>query len=154
MAKEIERKFLVQGDAWRKLADGVAYRQGYLSSVKECVVRVRTAGKEGFLTIKGINVGATRLEYEYKIPVEEADEMLSSLCERPLIEKKRCKIPYEGLVWEVDEFSGDNRGLILAEVELEDEGQAFETPNWIGEEVTSDPRYFNSNLVKHPFAQW
>lgn len=154
MAKEIERKFLVKGTEFKTLAKGTSYRQGYLSTVKERTVRVRTIDDKGYLTIKGITVGATRVEYEYEIPAGEADDMLSNLCEKPLIEKNRYKIPFAGLTWEVDEFFGDNDGLIVAEVELESEEQKFEKPDWIGEEVTSDPRYFNSNLTKNPFKNW
>ncbi|MBW1994277.1 MAG: CYTH domain-containing protein, partial [Deltaproteobacteria bacterium] len=151
---EIERKFLVKDESFRSLAKGARYRQGYLNSAKERVVRVRTIDDEGFLTIKGITVRATRIEYEYKIPVEEAEVMLSELCEKPLIEKNRYKIIYEGLTWEVDEFFGDNQGLILAEVELKSEDQKFKKPEWIGEEVTGDPKYFNSNLIKNPYKYW
>ncbi len=154
MGKEIEKKFLVKGDDWRKLAQGTVYRQGYLSVVKERVVRVRTIGDTGYLTIKGLTVGATRLEYEYEISVSDSNEMLDQLCQKPIIEKKRYKVPFEGLTWEIDEFFGDNDGLIVAEVELEDENQTFEKPTWISQEVTSDPRYFNSNLTKHPFTKW
>lgn len=154
MGKEIERKFLVKGDAWRELAEGTRYRQGYLNSVKERVVRVRTINDKGFLTIKGITVGATRAEFEYEIPLEDTDFMLDELCEQSLIEKNRYKIELGGFVWEVDEFFGKNDGLIVAEIELESEDQEFEKPDWIGEEVTSDPRYFNSNLTKLPFTEW
>jgi adenylate cyclase len=154
MAKEIEKKFLVKGDAWRSLAEGTKYRQGYLNSTKERVVRVRTINDKGFLTIKGITVGATRSEFEYEIPLEDTDFMLDQLCEQYLIEKNRYKIKMGDLVWEVDEFFGRNDGLIVAEVELTSEDQEFEKPDWIGEEVTADPRYFNSNLVKDPFTEW
>ncbi len=154
MATEIERKYLVVGDAWRALGHGTAYRQGYLSTVKERTVRVRTIGDKGFLTIKGITVGATRSEYEYKIPVADADEILDDLCEKPIIEKNRYKIPIGGVTWEVDEFFGVNDGLIVAEIELQSEDQSFQKPDWIGEEVTSDPRYFNANLIARPFSTW
>lgn len=154
MGKEIERKFLVQGQTWRSLAEGTVYRQGYLSTEKERVVRVRTVGNEGFLTIKGITVGSTRLEYEYPIPVTDADEMLDNLCERPLIEKTRYKIESGGHTWEIDEFGGKNQGLVVAEVELGAESEAVKLPDWIGDEVTTDPRYFNSNLIAHPFSSW
>lgn len=154
MGKEIERKFLVEGSAWRKLAKGTHYRQGYLSTVKERTVRVRTIDDKGFLTIKGITIGATRAEYEYEIPVGDANAMLDNLCERPLIEKTRYKIEYQGFTWELDEFEGENQGLILAEIELSAEDQNFTLPAWIGEEVTGDPRYFNSNLIKKPFTTW
>jgi adenylate cyclase len=154
MGKEIERKFLVRGDVWRSLAKGTAYRQGYLNSVKERTVRIRTIDAKAFLTVKGLTVGATRAEYEYEIPLADCNAMLDALAEKPIIEKKRYKVPFEGLTWEIDEFYGDNAGLIVAEVELESEGQAFRKPEWAGEEVTADPRYFNSNLIKHPYTKW
>ena len=154
MAKEIERKFLVKGDSWRGLASGKRYRQGYLSTIKERTVRVRTVGERGFIAVKGINAGATRSEYEYEIPLSDACEMLDQLCERPLIEKTRYRIWFGDLAWEVDEFEGKNLGLITAEIELKDENQPVSLPDWIGPEVTDDPRYYNSNLVAHPFSQW
>jgi len=154
MGKEIERKFLVQGEAWRSLAKGMAYRQGYLNSAKERTVRVRTIEDKAFLTIKGLTMGATRSEYEYEIPLAECNAMLDNLAEKPIIDKKRYKVPFAGLTWEIDEFFGENRGLVVAEVELTGEDQAFQKPEWIGGEVTGDPRYFNSNLIKHPFTRW
>jgi len=154
MAKEIERKFLVRGNTWRGQDGGKRYRQGYLGTVKERTVRVRTTGDKGFITIKGESVGATRSEYEYEIPLADANEMLDRLCERPLIEKTRYRVSHEGLVWEIDEFERDNRGLIMAEIELKDETQSVTLPGWIGQEVTGDPRYFNANLVANPFSQW
>ena len=123
MGKEIERKFLVRGDVWRSLATGTAYRQGYLNSAKERTVRIRTIDDRAFLTIKGLTVGATRAEYEYEIPVADCDAMLDALAEKPIIEKKRYKVPLEGLTWEIDEFFGDNTGLIVAEVDLKSEGR-------------------------------
>ena len=154
MAKEIERKFLVKGDAWRALAKGTTYRQGYLNSAKERTVRVRTAEDKAFLTIKGLTLGATRAEYEYAIPFDEGKAMLDALAEKPLIEKKRYKIPAGDLTWEIDEFLGDNAGLILAEVELKSEDQAFDRPAWLGDEVTGDTRYYNAKLIKKPFRRW
>ena len=154
MGKEIERKFLVKGDGWRALAKPVKYRQGYLSTVKERTVRVRTIDDKGYLTIKGITTGVTRAEYEYEIPAADADRMLTDLCEKPLIEKSRSTIALDGLNWEVDEFFGDNQGLIVAEVELQSADQAVAKPAWVGQEVSGDPRYFNSNLIKKPFARW
>jgi adenylate cyclase len=154
VGKEIERKFLVRGDAWREGAAGTTYRQGYLSTVKERTVRVRTVGDRGYLTIKGITVGATRSEYEYDIPVEDAQQMLDELCERPLIEKTRFVIAAAGHDWEVDEFAGENAGLIVAEVELASEDEDVALPPWAGEEVTGDPRYYNANLIAHPFSRW
>jgi len=154
MGKEIERKFLLKDDSWRSLAKGKKYRQGYLNSVKERIVRVRTIDDEGFLTVKGITKGATRAEFEYDIPADEAETMLDDLCEKPLIEKNRYKIEFGGLVWEVDEFIGENQGLTMAEVELESEDQSFKKPAWIGKEVTGDPKYFNSNLIQNPYTRW
>lgn len=154
MAKEIERKFLVKGSAWKEQAEGVLYRQGYLNSMKERVVRVRTIGDKAFLTIKGITAGVSRLEFEYEIPFAEGKQMLDELVEKPIIEKNRYKIRQNGLVWEIDEFLGDNQGLVVAEVELQDEQQALNLPDWIGEEVSADPRYFNNNLVARPYTTW
>jgi len=154
MSREIERKYRVMGDGWRDHGAGVPYRQGYLSTVAERTVRVRLIRDKGYLTIKGITVGATRAEYEYQIPADEASEMLDNLCERPLIEKTRYRVEHEGLTWEVDEFDGDNAGLIIAEVELDEEDQAIVLPDWIGEEVTADRRYYNANLIANPFTRW
>lgn len=154
MAMEIERKFLVVGDEWRSLAIGVAYRQGYLLANKGLTVRVRMAGDTGYLTIKGAAKGISRAEFEYAIPAVDAAEMLDTLCERPLIEKVRYRIPWQGLVWEVDEFAGANQGLILAEIELTDPDQLISLPDWIGEEVSHDPRYYNARLAKHPYSEW
>jgi adenylate cyclase len=154
MGQEIERKFLLKSDAWRGLAQGTLYRQGYLNSAKERTVRIRTIGEHAFLTIKGITSGATRAEYEYPIPLADCNAMLDTLAEKPVIEKKRYKIRQGDLTWEIDEFFGDNAGLIVAEIELQSEAQAFEKPAWVGTEVTADPRYFNSNLVKNPYTKW
>jgi len=153
MGTEIERKFLVKEGSWREAA-GETYRQGYLSTVKERTVRVRTIGDKGYLTIKGISIGASRLEFEYEIPVADAEELLDSLCEKPLIEKNRYKLDHGGLTWEVDVFFGDNEGLVVAEVELQSENQVFEKPDWVGEEVSSDPRYYNANLIRNPYSSW
>lgn len=154
MGKEIERKFLVIGEAWRGLAQGTLYRQGYLNSAKERTVRVRTVGDKAFLTIKGLTVGASRVEYEYEIPFEDGNFLLDNLAEKPIIEKKRYRIPQGKFVWEIDEFFGENQGLIVAEIELESEDEAFDRPEWAGQEVTGDPRYFNSNLIRHPYTRW
>ena len=154
MGKEIERKFLVKDDIFKTLAQGTSYRQGYLNSQKERVVRVRTIDDKGFLTVKGITTGATRVEYEYEIPVKDAEAMLDELCEKPLIEKNRYKIKQGNFIWEVDEFFGENQGLICAEVELAREAQSYDKPEWIGEEVTGDPKYFNSNLIQNPYKNW
>lgn len=154
MSVEIERKFLVQGSGWKTLGQGVAIRQGYLSTNPDRVVRVRIEDVTATLTIKGRTNGFTRGEWEYAIPFAEADQLLNDLCERPLIEKNRTRILHEGMVWEVDEFFGDNLGLVVAEIELESEEQAFAKPDWIAEEVTDDARYFNANLLRHPFSVW
>lgn len=154
MGKEIERKFLVIGNVWRELAEGVLFRQGYISTVKERVIRVRAAGNMGTLTVKGITVRGSRLEYEYEIPLNDANELLEIYCEQPIIEKRRYSIPDGGFVWEVDEFQGVNEGLIVAEIELADIDQEFPKPEWIGDDVTDDPRYFNSNLIATPYTVW
>ena len=152
MATEIEKKFLVKEGIWRN-EKGTEYRQGYLNSAKERVVRVRTIDDKGYLTIKGITVGASRTEFEYEIPRQDADQLLD-LCEKPLIEKIRYQVLQGEFVWEIDEFVGENKGLIVAEVELESEDQEVPKPDWVGKEVTGDPRYFNSNLIKNPYTMW
>jgi adenylate cyclase len=154
MATEIERKFLVKSEEWRNLATGIIYRQGYIATKKGTTVRVRMAGNQGYLTIKSTSQGISRAEYEYEIPAADAQEMLDNLCEPPLIEKTRYKIAIDDLVWEVDEFVGENQGLIIAEVELSDANQTINIPNWIGQEVSDDARYYNANLVQHPYSQW
>jgi len=149
---EIERKFLVSGNSWRN-GQGIRICQGYLNRDKERTVRVRLSGEKAFLTIKGMNSGATRAEYEYEIPVSHAEELLK-ICDGPVLEKNRYALDYNGLIWEVDEFLSENEGLIVAEVELKSEDQSFERPDWIGQEVTTDPRYYNSNLCVHPYCKW
>ena len=153
MGVEIERKFLLTGDGWRALGTAVPMRQGYLSSDKARVVRVRIEGDQAYLTIKSKSTGATRGEWEYPIPVLDAEELLA-LCDQPLVEKARRRIDYAGHVWEVDEFFGVNAGLVVAEIELDAEDAAFDKPEWIGEEVTDDPRYYNSSLIKRPYSSW
>ena len=154
MADEIERKFLVKGDAWRSLATGIPYCQGYIASTEGRTVRIRVVGELGYLTLKGATTGISRAEFEYPIPLNDALELLETLCDRPLIQKRRYKIEYAGLIWEMDEFEGDNQGLIVAEVELTNVEQTIALPAWIDREVSDDPHYFNSNLAKHPFSQW
>ncbi len=154
MGQEIEKKFLLKNENWRNLAQGKKYCQGYLSTEKGRTVRVRIIGERGFLTVKGPNEGETRLEFEYEIPVSEANEILEKLCHKPLIQKTRYKIPFEGFTWEVDEFEGENKGLVFAEIELQHEGETFAVPEWIDREVTDDPRYYNANLVTNPFCKW
>jgi adenylate cyclase len=154
MAVEIERKYLVKNDAWRSLGTGTVYRQGYIYTENRTTVRVRLAGDYAYLTIKGKRVGASRSEFEYSIPREDGEIMLETLCDRPLIEKVRYQISQGDLVWEVDEFAGENSGLILAEVELQEENQVITLPDWIGEDVTDDSRYYNSYLARHPYREW
>ena len=155
MAKETERTFKVDEKTdFGRYAEPVYYSQGYLCTDTDRVVRVREAGNRGFLTVKGRSRGAVRSEYEYEIPVDEAREMLDELCLKPLISKFRYRIPSGGLVWEVDVFTGENEGLVVAEVELPSEDAVFTRPAWVGEEVTGDPRYYNSSLVEHPFNGW
>ena len=153
MGTEIERKFLVKRAGWKPQAQGILFRQGYLNTHKERVVRVRIMGSKAVMTVKGIMIGATRQEFEYAIPMDDCNQMFD-LCEQPLIEKTRFKIPYGGLTWEVDEFHGVNEGLVVAECELDSEDQEIDKPEWVGEEVTGDPRYFNSNLIAQPFTTW
>ena len=152
MSTEIERKFLVTGTEWRQ-ANGVRFSQGYLSRDKERTVRVRVAGERAFLTVKGLTKGASRAEFEYEIPVADAEQLLK-LCEGPVVQKVRHVVVYQGFRWEVDEFLGENAGLVIAEIELQKEDQLFERPGWLGQEVTEDPRYFNSNLAANPYSAW
>lgn len=154
MAKEIERKFLVNLNVWKPATAGVHFKQGYLNSQKERVVRVRIEGDRAKLTIKGVTTGVTRAEFEYGIPVEDAALLLDNLCEQPLIDKHRYKETIGGKVWEIDVFHGQNEGLVIAEVELSSEDEGFILPPWAMKEVSSDPRYFNSNLLKQPFHTW
>jgi adenylate cyclase len=155
MAQEIERKFLVKGDFKQESAKSTRITQGYLSSVPERTVRVRIKGEKGFITIKGIGSasGASRYEWEKEIPVSEVDELLK-ICEAGVIDKTRYEVRKGLHTFEVDEFYGDNEGLIVAEVELSSEGEDFERPSWLGEEVTGDSRYYNSMLMKNPYKKW
>lgn len=154
MGREIERKFLVRHEGWREGAVGVPYRQGYLLADGDRTIRVRVAGDRGYLTIKGPMQGISRSEYEYEIPVAEAQELLATLCQGSAVEKHRHRIEYAGKVWEVDEFHGANHGLIVAEIELSDPDESFERPDWIGEEVSHDRRYGNAYLSFSPYSTW
>lgn len=154
MATEIERKYLVRNDAWREGTRGILFRQGYLSAEPDRTVRVRLEGDIGKLTIKGKTEGIRRSEYEYQIPLQEATELLNTLCLRPLIEKTRYRVEHAGLIWEIDEFYGANEGLVMAEVELESEETEISLPDWVGQEVSDNPRYYNANLVALPFKNW
>ncbi len=155
MAQEIERKFLVRSDAWRADASAVRIRQGYLSASAARSVRVRTAGARATLAVKGAKTGPRVLEFEYPIPRRDALEMLDRLCRRPLIDKTRHRIRGPGgRLWEVDEFHAENAGLVVAEIELSHGKEEFARPDWLGAEVTDDPRYLNANLAERPFATW
>jgi len=155
MATEIERKFLVTSDSWRQEANGgTPFRQGYLIGSEKASVRIRIEGERANINIKSATLGVTRQEYEYAIPLDDAETMLDTLCEQPQIEKTRYLVPHEGHTWEVDVFAGDNEGLIVAEIELADEDEAFARPSWLGEEVSDDTRYYNVCLVKHPYSEW
>nr|WP_314539999.1 CYTH domain-containing protein [uncultured Massilia sp.] len=154
MGIEIERKFLPAGDGWRGLGTPTLMRQGYLAADAVRTVRVRIEGERAVITVKGKTTGASRGEWEYPIPVPDAAELLDGLCEQPLVEKVRHRIEHAGHVWEVDEFLGLNAGLVVAEIELASEDEAFEKPDWIGKEVTGDKRYYNSSLIRHPYADW
>jgi adenylate cyclase len=147
MGIEIERKFLVKGDDWRKFGAPIRIAQGYLGESIDRVVRVRTAGEDGFITVKGINTGITRLEYEYSIPHKEANEMLERLCLRPLIVKTRWTVRHAGSLWQVDEYHEPRSDLVVAEIELTSVDETFELPAWIGEEVSGNPAYYNHTMV-------
>ena len=154
MAKEIERKFLVKDDSFKSLAIPELFIQGYICTEPERTVRVRVEGENGKLTIKGKNKGITRDEFEYSIPLSDAKALIRDFCHKGVIEKLRYKIKHNDLLWEVDQYKGDNEGLVIAEVELTSEDQHIVRPQWIGEEVSGDARYFNSNLSLHPFLKW
>lgn len=160
MATEIERKFLLSNDSWRAQADaGSTMRQGYLTDLsaehgQKSSIRVRIAGAQANLNIKSATLGITRQEYEYSIPLADAHALLDSLAHGPLIEKTRYHVTHGAHTWEIDVFAGDNQGLVVAEIELGAEDEAFERPAWLGDEVSDDPRYYNVCLVKHPFKDW
>ena len=154
MGSEIERKFLVDTARWTPTSTGTQFTQGYLSSVKERTVRVRREGDRAVITIKGPTRGVTRAEYEYEIPVDDADAMLRELCEQPVIEKRRYREEHHGRTWEIDVFAGDNAGLVVAEVELASESDEIVKPAWALAEVSDDARYYNANLIKAPFKSW
>ena len=155
MAQEIERKFLVIGDAWRNQASSsVHFRQGYLADAAKCSVRVRVSDDKGYLNLKSATLDIKRTEYEYEIPKHDAEEMLARFCEYPLIEKTRHHVQYADHLWEIDVFAGANAGLVVAEIELDDIDESFSRPGWLGQEVSDDPRYYNVCLVKHPFKDW
>ncbi len=154
MGQEIERKFLVVGHSWRAIAQGEGMRQGYIPTQDARTVRIRQVGDRAYLTLKGPAVGLVRPEFEYPIPLDDAQTMLATLCEPPLIEKTRYRLPLGPVVWEIDDFHGQNQGLIIAEVELTKPDQVVALPDWVGTEVTHDLRYQNANLARHPFTAW
>jgi len=154
MGIEIERKFLVLNDDWKQEGQASFLCQGYISAEPGRIVRVRIDGDQARLTIKGLASGLTCGEWEYPIPLSDAKSLLEHVCQRPLIEKNRYRIARDDLIWEVDEFFGENAGLVVAEVELTSEEQEFVRPSWLGEEVSQDRRYANANLLKHPYCHW
>lgn len=155
MAEEIERKFLLNDNSWRdRVEQSVRQIQGYLGSAESCSIRIRIAGDQASLNIKSATLGISRREYDYAIPIEEAHEILEHLCIRPLIEKTRHFVRYGDHIWEIDEFAGENAGLIVAEIELNSADEVFERPPWVGEDVSDDPRYYNVCLVTHPYKDW
>jgi adenylate cyclase len=154
MGIEIERKFLIDRDKLGTLKNGYQIKQGYIQTVDHTTVRVRIRDKEAFLTIKGKSEGTSRLEFEYPIPLHDANDMLNNLCQKSFIDKTRHLVKHEGHVWEVDIFKGSNEGLVVAEVELTNENENFSLPNWVTKEVTDDIRYFNSNLIENPYLTW
>lgn len=155
MAIEIERKFLVKDDSWRQTADaGTRYVQGYLIGSAQASVRIRIEGRHARLNIKSATLGMRRQEFEYEIPLVDAQTMLDDLCEKPLIDKVRYLVDFQGGHWEIDVFAGDNAGLVVAEIELASETDKVALPPWAGKEVTDDPRYYNVSLVRHPYRNW
>ncbi len=155
MALEVEHKFLLANDTWRdEIKHSVHYKQGYLSSSPLSSVRVRISDSHAWLNIKSATIGSYRQEFEYEIPLTDANAILDELCHKPLVEKMRHFVYRDQHVWEIDEFMGDNAGLIVAEIELSQIGESFEKPAWLGQEVTDDLRYYNNNLTKNPFKDW
>jgi len=155
MAQEIERKFLIANDDWKQqVSRSDYYRQGYLSGTEKSSIRVRIANDKAYLNIKSATLGIQRTEYDYEIPLVDANEMVENLCPGYIIEKTRYFVPHQGHLWEIDVFDGPNNGLIVAEIELDHEDETFERPDWLGKEVSDDPRYYNSCLVDHPYCDW
>jgi len=155
MATEIERKFLVKDNSWRDLStNSKQIIQGYLANTDRGSVRIRIAGKDASLNIKGMTLGVTRSEYDYAIPADDARAMLKNLCMQPLIEKTRYYVKHGGHTWEIDAFAGANAGLVVAELELQAHDESFEHPPWLGKEVSDDPRYYNVCLIEHPYSSW
>jgi adenylate cyclase len=154
MAIEIERKFLVDQTKLPPLQNGIIMRQGYIQTAGLHTVRVRIQDSQAFLTLKSSSTGQSRLEFEYPIPIDDAQEMLENLCQKPFVDKTRYLIPYEGHTWELDIFEGENKGLVVAEIELSHEEENFDLPEWVTQEVTTEKRYANSNLIAYPYSKW
>ena len=155
MAIEIEHKFLLANNDWREhITRSVKYRQGYLSSQATSSIRIRISDDHAWLNIKSATIGTHRHEYEYEIPLPDANEIINMLCRKPIIEKTRHFVHHDGNTWEIDEFEGSNQGLCVAEIELPEIGKIFSKPHWLAEEVTHDLRYYNNNLAIHPYAEW
>jgi CYTH domain-containing protein len=154
MAIEIEKKFLVKGKDWKEGSRSKVYYQGYLCSGSGQTVRVRIAGENALITIKGRSTNISRLEFEYPIPLEDSRILLDEVCQQPIIHKRRFFKEHKGFTWEIDEFYGENQGLVLAEIELESEDQQFARPEWLGEEVSHDGRYYNASLRTYPYSMW
>jgi len=154
MAVEIEKKFLVTSKDWKEGSSSTIYYQGYLCSGSGQTVRVRIAGDKAWLTIKGKHTNISRLEFEYPLPKDDAQVMLAEVCEQPIIHKRRFLKIYKGFTWEIDEFYGDNQGLVVAEIELTSEDQQFPRPDWLGEEVSHESRYYNASLRIYPYSMW
>jgi len=155
MAQEIERKFLILNDDWKQhVSHSDYYRQGYLSGSDKCSIRIRISNDKAFLNIKSATLGIQRTEFEYEIPLDEGMEMLQRFCSGAVIEKTRYFVPLQNHVWEIDVFDGANAGLVVAEIELDDVDEVFVRPDWLGEEVSDDPRYYNVCLVEHPYCDW
>ena len=152
MGVEIERKFLVK-EGWQPTGESVSIKQGYLPGTGPMLVRIRLEDQRALLTLKGRTEGVTRSEYEYEIPVQDAQELLLR-CRKKVVEKTRYFVIHGDYTWEVDVFAGANKGLVVAELELSDEDEDFDRPDWLGAEVSSDARYYNSNLAEHPFSEW
>ncbi len=154
MAKEIERKFLINQDVLGALDNGTSIKQGYISTKDKTVVRVRVSGNQAYLTLKGEATGVTRSEFEYEIPVTDAEQIIEELCNGPVVEKTRYLVTHCDHTWEVDIFHGENDGLVIAEIELGSEEEAFEIPDWVTREVSGEAKYYNSSLLANPFKNW
>ena len=155
MAIEIERKFLLASDDWRRdIERSIDMRQGYFCNTDRASLRVRIEDERARIGIKSMTHAIRRIEYDYPVPVEEAEVMLERMCQPSIVLKTRHLVRHAGHLWEIDEFHGDNAGLIVAEIELQDENEVFERPAWLGREVSDDPRYLNFALARHPFCEW